>query len=85
MNAQLAGKTVFCDGLPYDQFWLERLFDSVNTAPSFSLESIQAYCFDLGLGDRQYEILSEQARKRVGAAHRAEVDVRYLIELYRMA
>lgn len=86
MNAQLSGQEVFCDGLPFDAFWLQRLFEAGATAPTFSLASLQEYCFDLGLGERQYEILSDKARKQVGGrAHRADVDVRYLIEVYRMA
>ncbi len=86
MNAQLADQTVFCDGLPYDLFWLQRLFEAPDSAPAFTLASLQEYCFELGLGTQQYEILSDRARKRVGGrAHRADVDVRYLMELYRMA
>ena len=86
MNARLQEQVVFCDGLPYDQFWLQRLFEATDTVPSFTLASLQAYCADLGLGPRQYEILSNTARRKVhGRAHRADVDVQYLIELYRLA
>ncbi len=86
MNAQLSDQVVFCDGLVYDIFWLQRLFEAADDSPTFTLASLQEYCFDLGLGARQYEILSEKARKRAGGnAHRADADVHYLIELYRMA
>lgn len=86
MNAQLTDQVVFCDALPYDLFWLQRLFEAADDSPAFRLASLQDYCFDLGLGPRQYQILGEKARKRSGAkVHRADVDVRYLIELYRLA
>lgn len=86
MNTQLNGQTVFCDGFAYDLFWLQRLFEVATDPPKFTLASLQEYCYDLGLGARQYEILSKKARQRAGGkAHRADVDVRYLIELYRMA
>lgn len=86
MNSQLNKQTVFCDGLPFDSFWLKRLFQASGNTPTFSLVSMQDYCFDLGLGARQYEILSSKARKRVGGKrHRADTDVRYLIELYKLA
>ena len=86
MNSQLNKQTVFCDGLSYDLVWLKRLFGVSGDSPTFKLKSMQDYCFDLGLGARQYEILSSKARKRAGGKrHRADTDVRYLIELYKMA
>ena len=86
MNAELNKHTVFCDGLSFDSFWLKRLFEVSADSPTFTLASMQDYCFDLRLGARQYEILSSKARKRVGGKpHRADSDVRYLIELYKMA
>ena len=86
MNSELNKQTVFCDGLSFDSFWLNRLFEVSTESPTFTLTSMQDYCFDLGLGARQYEILSSKARRRVGGKqHRADTDVRYLIELYKMA
>ena len=86
MNSQLKKQTVFCDGLSFDLFWLKRLFEVSADSPTFTLASMQDYCFDLGLGARQYEILSSKARRRAGGKrHRADADVRYLIELYKMA
>ena len=41
LNAQLAGKAVFCDGLEFDRHWLEMLFEAAFEQPCFQLYRFQ--------------------------------------------
>ncbi len=85
MNDQLAGKTVYCDSYPFDRMWLNTLFDYGEMLRSFQLADIQLLLKQLLPGQDMIDQLKIEARSRVPGRHRAEPDVRYLIELYRDA
>jgi hypothetical protein len=95
MNEQLAGQTVYADGGACDRQWCAQLFSAAGIAPCFGMGDY----WDLLLGvlppsqtrrpGWQYA-LQDAAWRRMqqqhgGRRHRADTDVRYLIELYRIA
>lgn len=93
MNADLEGKTVYCDGGLYDQYWLEDLFAAAGLKPLFVLGDAEAMIFGkarkmfLGMTadevTEQAAALKAQVRDQVeGPQHRADNDVRYLMLLY---
>jgi hypothetical protein len=77
LNAELAGRTVYCDGWAHDYAWLAALFEEAGLAPAFRLESVQA------LLDETHLALLDDARRDARAAlgiarHRASNDARAL-------
>jgi hypothetical protein len=96
MNAMLAGMTLYADGLPYDQLWLDTLFEASGLRPAFRLASFQELiyatvpaAFDgLSLADRHERWLAfeREAWAAVpGRQHLAHNDVRYLKAFYKLA
>lgn len=91
MNAQLAGQTVYVDGGAADQVWCRQLFAAAKLEPQFSIGDYWELILQTLPPSRtrqpgwQYA-LQDAAWKRVsGKRHRADVDVRYLLELYCIA
>lgn len=91
MNAQLAGRSVYVDGGAADQVWCRQLFAAAKLEPQFEIGDFWELILDVLPPSRtrqtgwQYA-LQDAAWKRVqGKRHRADVDVRYLVELYRIA
>jgi hypothetical protein len=94
MNQQLLGKVVYTDSPYYDGMWLAELFSvGWSSKPEFEL----AYIDDLLVstvcpsivgrvrGLTKIEEIKEEARNRTGKQHRAEWDVMYLVELWKLA
>ncbi|MFW5453394.1 hypothetical protein [Thioalkalivibrio sulfidiphilus] len=91
MNAVLGGQTVLTDALSMDRFWLLRLFEAGNRMPSFRLADITP------LLQQRLSLKGEEAQARIqalqsrawrnvpGHAHRADHDVAYLMELWRLS
>jgi hypothetical protein len=93
INTQLAGMTVYTDDPDYDRVWLTELFSaSWGLKPSFSL----AHADDVLLSRLDPEglnrsaalqtlaLIKTQARQRLSQRHRAQWDVEYLMELWRV-
>jgi len=91
LNETLAGHTVLCDALSMDRFWLMRLFEAGNRMPAFRLGDVMPLVRDrLGLdadaAPERVQALQDQAwRNAPGHAHRADYDVGFLIELWRLS
>lgn len=92
MNAQLVGKVVYVDGLPYDQLWLEQLLHSAACAPSFSLGDFDELLYATAPRTMTYRVGWREQLRAVAVArlkglqwHRADNDVRRLLEMYRIA
>ncbi|MBI5462397.1 MAG: hypothetical protein HY941_09450 [Gammaproteobacteria bacterium] len=92
MNAQLAGAVVYVDGLPYDRLWLEQLFQSAGITPTFELANFDELLYAVAPPTQTYrrgwmEQLRAVAVGRLKGLHwhRADNDVRRLIEMYRIA
>lgn len=95
MNVQLAGQVVYVDGGACDLVWCRQLFAAAGVVQEFTIGDY----WDLLLRTvppsrtRQpgwYHALQDAAWRRVrtrhdGRRHHADSDVRYLIELYRLA
>jgi hypothetical protein len=95
MNEQLDGQTVYADGGACDMIWCRQLFAAAGIMPTFVLGDYWELMLDVLPTCRtsrpgwQYA-LQDAAWKRVrqsggGRRHRADTDVRYLVELYRIA
>ncbi len=41
LNRALEGKTVYCDAIEFDHFWLRRLFDAAQMRPLFKLRGVE--------------------------------------------
>ncbi|WP_374088026.1 hypothetical protein [Methylomicrobium lacus] len=89
-----AGEILYADGGGFDESWIDVLF-SVSSAfdhPPFRVVHTDAVMLPLLMKvepDEKkrwqlYENLILQARATVGGRHRAGIDVRYLIELWRL-
>lgn len=95
LNESLAGKEVFCDGLPYDRLWMECLFDYAEIDLLFGLQHIDELLMKMLSGTQietssslpgKIEKMKIEARKLVsGPRHRAGNDALYLCEVYRLA
>lgn len=96
LNNALSGRPVFVDGLPYDQMWLEALFDEADCAPDFYLEQFETLIWDTlpeslipqsrSARHKTWQQMSGQARQRCNVrAHLADNDVRYLQAFYQVA
>lgn len=93
MNEQLAGQCVYTDNPLYDGMWLAEMFSVTELRVKFHLGLVDKVLFARTYptpGARALAIdeiieMKTEARKRAGGQHRAGLDVRYLIELYRIA
>lgn len=95
MNEQLQGQTVYVDGGAFDRVWCEQLFSAAVLEQQFVIGDYWELLLELLPPSQtrqsgwQYA-LQDAAWKRVqsnsgGRRHRADTDVRYLVELYRIA
>lgn len=48
LNDRLRGQIVLVDSLPYDSFWLKRLYDAAETTPTFELRSVESVLLERG-------------------------------------
>ncbi len=92
MNAQLNGAVVYVDGLPYDQLWLEQLLMSAGCDPEFVLGDFDELLYATAPRTMTYRVGWREQLRAVAVArlkglqwHRADNDVRRLIEMYRIA
>jgi hypothetical protein len=77
LNADLGGRTVYCDGWGHDFPWLASLFDEAGLRQAFKLESVRVLLDDDDLAklpDLQRQALDELGVER----HRASNDARAL-------
>jgi len=58
LNHLLAGKTVVCDCLRWDAFWMDVLYGTVGITPTFTLEDVTAL-----LTDRQLAIYCQDVER----------------------
>lgn len=94
MNEQLADQAVYVDGGACDLVWCRQLFAAAGLAQRFAIGDYWELLLDILPPSRtrqpgwQYA-LQDAAWKRVkaggGRRHHADTDVRYLVELYRIA
>jgi hypothetical protein len=94
LNEQLAGKHAYTDSPRFDGMWLGRLFSACDVEePLFAIKHIDELL--LGMlspedpGKRssvlQLESLKMEARRQKPKQHRAQWDVEFLMELWRLA
>ncbi len=77
LNADLAGRTVYCDGWAHDYAWLGRLFDEAGLVPRFKLESVNRLLDETRLARLDFE--RQRAFGALGIRrHRASSDARAL-------
>lgn len=88
LNRDLAGYQVYCDGGSHDQLWIQRLFKAANRPCRFTLVDISLLmpptAHQLEHWPETLQGLVQQAREDADPAHRADRDVAYLINLYRL-
>ena len=77
LNADLAGRTVYCDGWAHDYAWLGVLFEEAGLVPRFKLESVNRLLDDAGLARLDAERRLAFATLGIGR-HRASTDARAL-------
>jgi len=80
MLKHLGGHTLFSDAPDFDGFWIRRLFQAVNKEIDFKFGYAIAMFEYIQPGHYKF---SEKARKDAGPAHKADNDVRYLLNIYR--
>ncbi len=77
LNADLAGRTVYCDGWAHDYAWLGLLFEEAGDVPRFKLESVNRL-----LDETRLARLDVERQRAFGALgirrHRASSDARAL-------
>lgn len=77
LNADLAGRTVYCDGWAHDYVWLAVLFEAAGLVPAFKLASVRQL-----LDDRRLQRLDGARQLALatlgGGRHRASSDARVL-------
>lgn len=77
LNADLAGRTLYCDGWAHDYAWLALLFEAAGLPQHFKLDTVQRL-----LDDHQragLDAARRQAHQALGSArHRASSDARAL-------
>lgn len=73
LNQALEGRTLYCDALEFDLFWLRRLYDAAGMRPLFRLEGLESRLEGDRL-ERFLECIAGQKRR-----HRALDDVTDLI------
>lgn len=77
LNADLAGRTVYCDGWAHDYAWIAALFEAAGLAPGFRLESVAALVEEGRLPQLAAE--RDHLRAELGVTrHRASSDARVL-------
>lgn len=95
MNEQLAEQTVYVDGGAFDRVWCEQLFAAAGMEQRFRIGDYWDLILELLPPSQtrqagwQYAF-QDVAWRRVqqqfgGRRHHADTDVRYLVELYRLA
>jgi hypothetical protein len=82
LNATLRGLAVYTDAPAFDERWCRRLFEAAAVEIEFSFR--QAFLVIPDVPGRMSE-LYKAARALAGPAHRAAADVRFLVELWRLA
>lgn len=90
MQGKLKNKSIYADGGAFDEVWCERMFDynGYYGRLPFRIEHFNdILAIDFNDWNRRnadkMQLIFKQARIAVGGRHRATVDVRYLIEVYR--
>lgn len=83
MNECLSGPT-YSDAPSFDEMWLTRLFEQSSDEPNFELRHFDSL-FPNILPERLMELMPEARELAGGQQHRAGDDVRFLVELYRLA
>ena len=88
------GEIIYADGGPFDQNWVDVLFEAGSALGYAQFRVIHSDAVMLPILARieldekkrwqLYEKLKLEARRMVGTRHRAEPDVHYLIELWRL-
>ncbi len=77
LNDELAGQLVYCDGWAHDYPWLAALYEEVDRAPTFRLESVSSLLDEAGKA--QLHAAQGRARLALGLVrHRASNDARAL-------
>ncbi|MFG1429339.1 3'-5' exonuclease family protein, partial [Roseixanthobacter glucoisosaccharinicivorans] len=77
LNSLISSGPVWCDGGPFDAYWMDALFEAAGIKPSFTLRSWDGLLRELG------EEVSERIRDRLEHAevrHRAGEDAAMLME-----
>jgi len=94
MYQQLLGEAIYTDSPYYDGLWLTELFSvGWDSRPEFELFHVDnllvsTVCPNIVgrvQGLARIEEMKEEARSRIGKQHRAEWDVMYLVELWKLA
>lgn len=87
MNEQLGDQVVWCDGGSFDRGWLDMLVEAAGVKPGFELRDIVSGLIpDEILYTHLWDQFVAEAWSHVeGRRHDPASDVRYLIELYRLA
>ena len=77
LNTLIGDGSVWCDGGPFDAYWMDALFDAAGTKPGFMLRSWDGLLRELG------DEVSERVRDQLEHAevrHRAGEDAAMLME-----
>lgn len=88
MNAALAGRELFSDAPPYDETWMQQLFDAAGLEPTFTIRQMDARvlirqaAIERGLDEAAFERAKTMASELAPRRHRAEADARNLAELW---
>lgn len=77
----LSDQNVYSNAPGFDELWIRRLFSAVDKNMSLQFMDTALLFNSFCPEPSQFEV---EARKRAGGIHRAAVDVKYLIELYRL-
>ncbi len=92
-NSIRAGETIYADGMPYDEHWIDTLYGAGSMLGHAQFRIVHSDLVMLTLLRKVeldnnkllelYERLKLEAHRMVGARHRVEPDVQYLIELWK--
>jgi hypothetical protein len=75
LNGRVSARIAWCDGGPYDTYWLRTLYEAAGCVPPFSLMDLDGLTVGrAGLRERLYDHL-----QRTPARHRAGEDVLRLL------
>lgn len=83
LNAAFANVDVYSDSPDYDGFWLYRLFEAAGVAANFTLLDFAGLIERMT--DRAPADLVAAASQTHPHTHRADSDVRHMVEIYRLA